>query len=66
VESTSKYETQKNDPRDVMSEQMCEFACNTTEDRLMGELINNAVEEHLLVEFAFEAILKSLLREPSK
>ena len=64
MESTGKDEAKENDPRDVMAKQMCEFACSTTEDRMVGELIKNAVEEHLLMEFAFETVLKSLLREP--
>ena len=44
-----------------MAEQMSNFAIKATEDRLVGELINNAIEEKLLMEFAFEAVLKSLL-----
>lgn len=36
------------------------------EDRLVDSMISNAAQEHLLVECAFEAILKSLLREPDQ
>jgi len=49
-----------------MAKQICEFACRSVEESLFGELIKNALEEHLLLEFTFEAVLKSLLREPTK
>lgn len=44
---------------------MGQFASQIVEDKLVDQMISNAVQEHLLVECAFEAILKSLLREPS-
>ena len=49
-----------------MAKQICEFACRSVEESLFGELIKNALEEYLLLEFTFEAVLKSLLREPTK
>ena len=36
------------------------------ENSIVGELIKNTIEEHLLMEYAFEMVLKSLLKEPSK
>ena len=43
---------------------MSNFACEKAEDTIVGELIKNTIEEHLLLEFAFEMMLKNLLREP--
>ena len=43
---------------------MSDFACEKAEDTIVAELIKNTIEEHLLLEFAFEMMLKNLLREP--
>ena len=43
---------------------MGSFACIKTEDTIVGELVKNAVEEHLLLECTFELVLRNLLREP--
>ena len=42
---------------------MGNFACIKAEDKIVDELIGNCIEEHLLIEFTFETVLKSLLRE---
>ena len=52
------------DVRQALAEQMGNFACVKTEDTIVGELVKNAVEEHLLLEYAFEMVLRNLLREP--
>ena len=52
------------DARQALAEQMGNFACIKTEDTIVGELVKNAVEEHLLLEYAFEMVLRNLLREP--
>ena len=44
---------------------MSQYAVAEAEKRLLNELVNKAVEEHLLLEYAFESVLKSLLRDPS-
>ena len=44
---------------------MTEYAVVETEKRLVSEFVDKAVEEHLLLEYAFESVLKSLLRDPS-
>ena len=44
---------------------MTQYAVAETEKRLVNELVVKAVEEHLLLEYAFESVLKSLMREPS-
>ena len=60
---TEKLEsTAINDP---LMEYMTQYAVTEVEKRLASELVNKAVEEHLLLEFAFESVLKSLLRDPS-
>ena len=45
---------------------MSDFAAKSVEGRVTSELIGNAIEEHLLLEFTFDTVLKSLLREPGK
>ena len=50
--------------REALAEQMGNFACIKTEDTIVGELVKNVVEEHLLLEFAFEMVLRNLLRDP--
>ena len=46
---------------------MGNFACIKAEDKIVDELIGNCIEEHLLLEFAFESVLKSLLvSEPNE
>ena len=52
------------DPREALALQMSDFACQKVEERLTGDLIRNSIEEHLLLEFAFESVLRSLLRDP--
>ena len=32
---------------------------------MVSETIGKAIEEHLLLEFAFESVLRSILRDPS-
>ena len=44
---------------------MTKYAVTEVEKRLTSDLVNKAVEEHLLLEFAFESVLKSILRDPS-
>ena len=44
---------------------MSEVACNSVEERISSDLIGSAIDEHLLLEAAFEAILKNLLRDPA-
>ena len=45
---------------------MCEFACDSTEEKIINDLISHSIQEHLLIEFTFEAVLKSLLGESNK
>lgn len=45
---------------------MSEFACEYVAEKVSTELVSNAVHEHLLMEFAFEAVLRSILGESSK
>jgi hypothetical protein len=45
---------------------MSEVACSTVQDKIIGEFLKNTIEEHLLLEFTFEAVLKKLLCEPSR
>ena len=52
------------DVREALADQMGDFACVKAEETIVGELIKNSIEEHLLMEFAFEMVLKTLLREP--
>ena len=63
-ETTIKIPKLKLTASEAMASQMSDFACEKTEDTIVSELINNTVEEHLLLEFAFEMMLKNLLREP--
>jgi len=54
------------DVRETLAQKMGDFACSQVEESMIPELIKNAIEEHILLDFAFEMVLKSLLREPSK
>ena len=66
MEATNQEVDLKETPKDLLANQMSDFACRSAEEKFIGELIKNAIDEHLLLEFTFEAVLKSLLREPTK
>jgi len=66
MQATKQEVDLKETHKDLLANQMSEYACRIAEERFLGELIKNAIDEHLLLEFTFEAVLKSLLREPTK
>ena len=51
--------------KNPLMEYMSQYAVAEIEKRLVDELVEKAVEQHLLLEHAFETVLKSLLRDPS-
>lgn len=43
---------------------MSETACDSAQDKVISGLIGSTIDDHLLLEFTFETLLKSLLSEP--
>ena len=46
-------------------EYMTQYAADEVQKHIVQETIDKAIEQQLLLEFAFESVLKSILRDPS-
>ena len=51
--------------KNPLMDYMTQYAAGEVEKRVVKESIDKAIEEQLLLEYAFESVLRSILRDPS-